>query len=255
MTSKKCTDLVNDYIEWLRQKIKVEAIGEFCEITTPFLDRHNDQIQFYLKKVGNIFILTDGGYTLGDLKLSGLEIKTEKRKQILSSILNGFGAKLKGDEIIMEANPEEFPQKKHSLIQAMLAVNDLFVLSEPNVADIFREDVEKYLRIHKIRYTPYVNFVGKSGFNHLFDFVIPASEIRYERIIRVVNHPTKQNITLMIFSWNDIHESRPIKSDAYTVLNDSEQKINPELVSALQSYKIKPILWSKKEEYIKEFSE
>ncbi len=254
MASKKCIDLVNDYIEWLRQKIKVEAIGEFCEITTPFLDRHNDQIQVYLKKVDNMFILTDDGYTLGDLRLSGLEIEGEKRKQILSSILNGFGAKLKGDEIIMEANPEEFPQKKHNLIQAMLAVNDLFVLTKTAVADIFKEDVEKYLRIHQIRYTPSVKLVGKSGLDHLIDFVIPESKIRHERIIKVVNNPTRQYIAATIFTWTDIREFR-IKSDAYTVLNDNEQKINPELVSALQKYNIKPIFWSKREEYIKEFSE
>lgn len=253
MISKNCKAMVDAYIEWFRQKIKVENIGEVCEITTPFLDRHNDQIQLYVKKVNNSFILTDGGYIIGDLKLSGLEIKSEKRKQILFSILNGFGAKLKDDEITIEASTEEFPQKKHNLIQAMLAINDLFLLAPSLVSSIFREDVEKYLRLHQIRYTPSVNFVGKSGFNHLFDFVIPASEIRHERIIRVVNHPTRQSITLMIFSWNDIREIRPIKSDAYTVLNDSEQTVNPELVSALQSYKIKPILWSKREEYVKEF--
>jgi hypothetical protein len=55
------------------------------------------------------------------------------------------------DEILVEAKPEEFPQKKHNLIKAMLAINDLFVLAPPTVAGVFKEDVEAYLRLRNIR--------------------------------------------------------------------------------------------------------
>ncbi len=115
----------------------------------PFLDRHNDQLQIYVKRAGDTLILTDDGYILGDLELSGFEITTEKRKRVLHSILNGFGARLQDDEIISEATTESFPQKKHDIIQAMLAINDLFVMAPPMVARFFKEDVEKYLSSHQ----------------------------------------------------------------------------------------------------------
>ena len=196
MIFKDCRAMVNAYVEWLRQKITVENVGDVCEITTPFLDRHNDHLQIYVRKSNSSLILTDDGYTIRDLKLSGYESTTEKRKQILFSILNGFGARLEGDEILVEAKPEEFPQKKHNLIQAMLAINDLFVLAPPTVAGIFKEDVEADMRLHSIRYTPSVKFTGKSGLDHSFDFVVPASQTKPERILRAINRPSRQNITM-----------------------------------------------------------
>lgn len=252
MMLKDCIDLVDAYIHWLRQKISVENINGVCEITTPFLDRHNDHLQIYVKRSENGFILTDDGYTINDLRLSGCEFTTEKRRQMLTAVLNGFGVRLSGNELIVEARPENFPQKKHNLLQAMLAVNDLFVMAAPVISSIFREDVERYLRLHDIRFTPSVKFTGKSGFDHSFDFVIPASRVRPERILKTINKANKQNITLLIFSWTDTKEVRPANSTAYGVLNDTEQAISPDLIAALKQYDIRPMLWSRRDQYIQE---
>lgn len=254
MILKDCQDLVNAYIEWLRQKISVEDIKGVCEITTPFVDRHNDQLQIYVKRSDNGLILTDDGYTIKDLKLSGVELTSEKRRQILYSILNGFGVQLHGDELIVEARQDNFPQKKHDLLQAILAVNDLFVMAAPMIASLFREDVERYLRMHQIRFTPSVKFTGKSSLDHSFDFVIPASRARPERILRAINSPNRQNISLLIFSWTEITEVRVPNSTAYGVLNDAEKQVNPDLINALQQYRIKAIQWSRREEYVEELA-
>ncbi len=73
------------------------------------------------------------------------------------------------------ATAEDFPLKKHSLIQAMLAVNDLFYLAKPVVESLFFEDVVAWLDANDIRYTPGVKFPGISGYDHLFSFVIPCT--------------------------------------------------------------------------------
>jgi hypothetical protein len=256
MSFSECQDLVNTYTEWLKQKISVQDIGGVCEITTPFLDRHNDHLQIYVKKAGDNLTLTDDGHIIRDLELSGFKIAPGKREQILHSILNGFGAHLRGDEIIVEARTENFSQKKHNIIQAMLAVNDLFVMAKSMVARVFKEDVEKYLRSHQIRFIPSVKFTGKSGLDHSFDFVIPASQKRPERVVQAINHTTRQNIGFLIFAWvQDTKDVRPIESTAYAILNDSEQAIKPDLMSALNPYGIKPLLWSKREEYVEELAQ
>lgn len=255
MSFDECQDMVTTYIEWLKQKIYLKDINGVCEITTPFLDRHNDHLQIYVKKAGDTLILTDDGYTIRDLKLSGLEFSTEKRKDVLHSILNGFGARLQGDEIVIKAKAENFPQKKHNLIQAMLAINDMFVMAAPMVRSLFKEDVENYLRLHGIRFTPSVKFTGKSGFDQLFDFVIPASQKRPERVISAITRPTRQNISVLIFSWADTKEVRPVGSTAYGILNDTEQTVSPDIESALQEYGITPLPWSKREEYVEELAE
>lgn len=254
MILKDCQDLVNVYIEWLRQRISVEDIKGVCEITTPFVDRHNDQLQIYVKRSNNRLILTDDGYTIKDLKISGFEITTEKRREILYSILNGFGVQLHGDELTVEATQDNFAQKKHNLIQTMLAVNDLWTMAEPMVASLFREDVERYLRMHQIRFTPSIKFTGKSGLDHSFDFVIPASPAKPERILNAISNPTRQNISLLIFSWTEITEVRAPDSTAYGVLNDTEKQASSDLIDALQRYYIRPIQWSRRAEYVEELA-
>ena len=96
--------------------------------------------------------------------------------------LNGFGVKLNEEALEVHATAENFPLHKHNLIQAMLAVNDLFYLAKPVVESLFYEDVVAWLDANEIRYTPKVKFTGTSGYDHLFDFVIPEIEKQPERI-------------------------------------------------------------------------
>ena len=57
---------------------------------------------------------------------------------------------------LVTASAENFPLRKHNLIQAMLAVNDMFYLAEPVVKSLFYEDVIAWLEQNEIRYTPKV---------------------------------------------------------------------------------------------------
>ncbi len=85
MNRAECQKLIDGYIGWLRQGISVEALGESCELTTPFLDRHNDHLQVYATRRNGTVVLSDDGYVLSDLRTSGLELDTPKRKMISSS--------------------------------------------------------------------------------------------------------------------------------------------------------------------------
>jgi len=125
--TKFCKNLVNTYIEWLRQNISIKEINGIYEITTPFLDRHNDHIQIYVKKSDGGLILTDNGQTITNLRLSGFEITPEKR-QILNSNLKSFGIQLIDEELVAKATPENFPQKKHNLIKAILYISSCNIL-------------------------------------------------------------------------------------------------------------------------------
>ena len=254
MILRDCQELITSYTNWLRKKISVEEINDYCEITTPFLDRHNDSLQIYIKKSDGNIILSDDGYTIKDLRLGGCEFNTDKRKQMLHTILNGFGVHLKGDELIIEAQPHNFPQKKHNLLQAMLSINDLFVMAAPMVTSLFREDLEKFLKSHEIRFTPSVKFTGRSGYDHFFDFVIPASKVKPERILRAINIPNRQNVVNLVFAWNDTKEVRAPDSTAYGILNDTEQSVSQEVLNAFYEYKVKAILWSRREESLKDLA-
>ena len=152
--------LVDNYALWLKESTDLRQVDKYVEITTPFLDRHNDHIQLYLSKEDESFMLTDDGYTLSDLSISGCEVDTEKRKQLLTQTLNGFGVTRLGDALTVKTDLTRFPQKKHNLLQAILAVNDLFYTASPLVLSLFLEDVQAWLDKNEIRYTPNIPVCG-----------------------------------------------------------------------------------------------
>ncbi|MCH8150836.1 MAG: DUF1828 domain-containing protein [Planctomycetes bacterium] len=254
MQPSRCQELVEAYIEWLRSRISVAEIRGVCEITTPFLDRHNDYLQIYVKRSNGNLVLTDDGYTIRDLALSGCDVSSPWRKQLLTTILNGFGVRLNDDELRVEARTDTFPQKKHALLQAMLAVNDMFMTATEHVVSLFFEDVEQFLVDHGVRYTPRVQFSGKSGFVHNFDFVIPASQVKPERILRAINRPERTNVTALLFAWNDTKEIRSPNSMAYAMLNDSEKPLSSDVIVALRQYGIIGVTWSGREEFASELA-
>jgi hypothetical protein len=130
----------------------------------------------------------------------------------------------------------------------MLAVNDMFFLASPVVTSLFYEDVEAWLSELEIRYSPRVKFTGKSGYDHLFDFVIPKSTRQPERIARAINRPTKDAAESLAFAWIDTREVRPEHAKAIAFLNDTDRSVAPPVLDALVNYDIRPILWTLREE-------
>ena len=239
--------LMDAYHAWLKDKSVLRQIDEWVEITTPYLDRHNDYVQIYAKPANGGFILTDDGYTIDDLEQSGCKLESRKRQDLLKMTLNGFGVQLDGKALQVHASPDNFALRKHNLGQAMLAVNDMFYLAVPMVASLFYEDVVTWLDVHDIRYTPKVKFTGKTGYDHLFDFVIPKSRRQPERIIQTINRPSRDTAQAVVLSWVDTKEVRSAESRAYAMLNDTEQPVSSAVVDALRSYDVRTVAWSARE--------
>jgi hypothetical protein len=247
--------LLNDYRTWLKDKTALREVdGAWVEITTPYLDRHSDALQIYARRDNGGFVLTDDSYTINDLEASGCNLNTEKRRDLLRMTLNGFGVTLNRDALEVNASPETFPARKHNLVQAMLAVNDLFYLAKPVVESLFLEDVVAWLDANEIRYTPKVKFTGISGFDHLFDFVVPKSRKQPERIVQAINRPTRESAQTFILAWTDTREVRAPESKAYAVLNDAEQTISGGVLDAFRNYQIQPVPFSNRAEVVTELA-
>jgi hypothetical protein len=248
-------NLLKQYFDWLRDKTLLKAIdNEWVEITTPYLDRHNDCLQIYLRKDNTNFLLTDDGYILDDLMSSGCDLTTPRRKALLTTILNSFGVQLdeKNHHLTIHSSRQDFPFRKHNLIQAMLAVNDLFYLARSQVKNLFVEDVTHWFDFSQVRYIPMVSFPGKSGFNHRFDFAIPKSKNSPERLVQTINNPNKQTVLEAVFKWLDTREVRP-ESKLVTVLNDSSKAIPSNAIEAFEKYDLQTVLWSEKDKFCNVF--
>jgi hypothetical protein len=249
MMIEEIENLLNDYTRWLKDKTVLKQIGsDWVEITTPHLDRHNDCLQIYARKEGNGYVLTDDGYIINDLINSGCPLDTPKRQELLRTTLSGFGVQMDHDQLLVRATPENFSLKKHNIIQAMLSVNDLFYLASPYVASLFVEDVTNWLELSDIRYTPNVKFTGKSGYDHMFDFVIPKSRKQPERIVQAVSNPKKDTAEALVFKWLDTKETRADDSQLFAFLNDSNVSISQSVIDALKNYDLETVLWSQREQ-------
>jgi Domain of unknown function DUF1828/Domain of unknown function DUF1829 len=254
MSVAEIEKLLKNYREWLQDKTTLRQVnGSWVEITTPYLDRHNDALQIYVRREDDGFVLTDDSYTIHDLESSGCKLDTEKRQNLLQMTLNGFGAKLNNEAIEVKATAENFPMRKHNLIQAMLAVNDLFYLAKPIVESLFYENVVAWLDANDIRYIPRVNFTGKSGYTHHFDFAISKSKGQPERIVQAINRPTRESALTFINAWNDTHQVRARESRAYAVLND-EQPVSGAVVDAFRSYTIQAVPWTQRIDVLAELA-
>jgi hypothetical protein len=246
--------LIDRYVTWLKQGYEVETGSGYTLISTPFLDPHNDELQIFLEQEGENLKLSDDGYTLADLRDSGLEINTPKRDAHVRQILNGFGVRQEGGELVVTATPRDFPQKKHSLIQAMLAIHDLSVMGQAQVLQFFEEDVARYLQEKQVPVVRNIKLPGRSGFDHLFNFVAPAQRTRRETVLQAINHLSRDFAMSVAFAVNDVRLLRGADSfGATAIINDAETRPADEFLDALRAYGIKPFVWSNRDSLVAEF--
>jgi hypothetical protein len=149
--------LVRDYGAWLNEGFDVELEGGYAVISTPFLDPHNDEIELYVRKEGDSLVLTD----------------------------HGFGVAAQGEELLVRTTEKDFPQRKHNLLQAMLAVHDLYLTAQTHVQQFFTEDVALFLKTNNVPFFRDFKLSGRSGFDHHFDFAFRRWFIRGDFVRRL----------------------------------------------------------------------
>ena len=106
--------------------------------------------------------------------------------------------------------------KKHLFIQAMLKIDDVCSFYRPKKTSLFLDDVQKFFDEKGIYYTDNVQFVGKSGFYHNYDFLLQRSKTRPERLCRAVNNPNRDSMSTTLFAWGDTKPAR--KSDSQLIV-------------------------------------
>jgi hypothetical protein len=249
-------ELMDSYFKWLKDNTILNTLGEYTEVTTPFLDRHNDCIQFYMKKTEDDRIfLTDDGATLSDLEDCGFLFSTPKRKELLRNILVNYHIELKDNCLIALTDKKDFPFRKHFYIQGIMAINDLYTVGKSNVSSLFAEDFMNFLDSHEIGYTDNVKLTGQSGFDHNIDYVFAGVKNKNipERYLKVINNPDKSNTESTLFTWYDLQSIRKKDNEMYVVLNDTTHEIKSDILLAYNNYAIKPLLWSNKKSILTHF--
>jgi hypothetical protein len=221
------------------------------ELTTPFLDRHNDHLQIYAERLdSDRFLLSDDGYIISELRTSGIERRGDRRQDVFQGLLSGYGVELTHNELRVEASSTNLGQRVHNLVQAMLSLDDMFVLAQPQIKSTFLDTVTKFLDDSDIRYSPRAKFAGKSGLDHLVDFVIPKSREAPERILQVVNTPRRDRVESLLFAANDMRAARGMEISYFALVNDSQREVQGDIINAFEAYDVHVRPWSRRTELV-----
>ena len=251
MDTASVNELIDSYVRWIKENTHVSQIGEgtYHEIVTPFFNSSNDSMQIYIKKDGDKFLLSDGGETMANLFLTVGEL-SKKRIDQVAGICMSFGCSFSNDTLSISSSKKDFPSKKHQLLQAMIRVDDMYMLSSHRIASYFFEDVKSYFDDNQVFYTQKIGLAGKSGYNHTFDFLMQRNQSFPSRFCMVINNPSKQSLASTIFAWEDSKGSgRDEDAQLVTILNDSS-KLPKNISDAFGNYNVLTVPWSKKEELI-----
>lgn len=257
---------VDNYLEWLRKNMKETDMGNgLIEVTTPFLDMNNDYTQFYIKNENGFYRITDAGYTIDNLAMAGMNIfSSVRREKMLNLFLNRLGLKVDKTtrEIYVEISENEKENlhiKGHCLLQGILDINDMFVLSNPNTANFFTEEVNSFFRERKIFNTKNISYMGKSGLLHQYDFLLQENDKNPGRLVRLMNQPKRDTFERYAFEWNDIQDQIQENNDVkkcIVLINDCGIDVRKlkTITNGFEAYHIKPSFWSKREEDLPEFA-
>lgn len=237
--------LIDEYAAWLKREITHQKIGEYYEITAPYLDNANDYLQLYVRQEGDEILFSDDGMTIHNLEMNGFQF-TPARKKYLKHILMQYGVEERKGELRAKAPVKGFAQKKHLFIQAMLRVDDMFALSKPKVASLFLDDVQEFFTEKGIYCAENVQFTGRSGFSHNYDFLLQRNRTQPERLCQAVNSPNRSSMGNILFAWNDTKPARRSDSQLVVILND-QNGIAKGIEDAFLNYDAKVIRWSERD--------
>lgn len=239
--------LTEQYHHWMSESTTLRMIENGVEITTPFLDRHNDMMQVYAELSGDEIILTDDGYTIEDLEFCGLTVESRRCKELMQLNLNGFGVQREGNDLVTRATAKDFALKLHNLLQAMIAVDDLhYIAPRFRAKHRFNAAIGIWLNESKIQFQA-KKLKAKSGYFVDYKYVIPPSGSKPHRVLIGINNPDRGAVEQVAWRWWDVRESRPSDAELFPILNDAQPDSVMDEMDAFRNLEIYPVLWSQRE--------
>lgn len=225
--------LVEEYAEWIKRESSIIQIGKWQEITLPLLDSANDYITFYAKTDGANYEFTDDGFTLHSFHEKNISI-TKKRDERIKKIAARFGARIQDSEIVLSGHGNR-PNALNRFSQTILGVLSIAEANQQRVSEYFSEDVAQLLDQNEIYYTRDITVKGMTGYEQTFDFLFQKSKNHYTRYCQAPNHLDKDSVRQILFSWQDIAQTRS-ESQLIVIGNDIGGKLNNDAINALKNY-------------------
>ena len=164
-------------------------------------------------------------------------------------------------ELSLTASRSKFPEAKHRLLQAILFVNNMFMLSSTNTTNVFLDDLKIFFETNNIRTTQSASFLGNSGLSHKFDFLISGFKEIPTRLIKTLSVSRNDSVFAKSI-LTDITQTRLIRDDStkyYVFINDCNKEntrvnVNPDIITLFNQNDIITVKYSERNKFIKELA-
>lgn len=139
------------------------------------------------------------------------------------------------------------------MLQAMLAVTDLFYAAAPEVRTFFHADVRSWLDEARVRHVADGLYAGQSGYTHTLDCVVPGFDDKPERMLMSMNSHDEQGVRNFIVICADVIGAQE-RAKPYAVLNDTHAAVEEREIDALRKHEITPVLRSRRKVHEEELA-
>lgn len=254
-----CQKYISSFLEWLSSDLAALDLDGACEVTTPFLDRHNDHIQIYIREQNGSFVLSDEGNTVSDMLASGVDFQQQSRQELLKFVLDGYNVSLTDDELKLDATDANIGQRMNFLIQAIIGVNNTFSIptqfqSRDKREDQFKLDAIDFLTSRGFSHNSGTRVIGKTGYTHSMETITQRSNgnAATTHYFKSFNTPSKPSISKFLFDVQDIVGRKGSNGKSVAFLNDQEKPVRDDDIAALIEYDVIPACWTQREEFSSE---
>lgn len=204
---EKIDTLVQKYIQFFSNSIKVEKLNYGYAISVPLLDRHNDCLEFYVdfNDDGTIH-LTDDGYTLDELETYGIKFnkKNTKKNTYFNTILNVNNIKINDNmELVKDFKEEDFAFETQLFIQGMINIGDFYLTDNKGTQDNFFDKLESILINLSLPYKKDVTLKGNNKVSTTFNYRIDGHD--HSVYTKIISN-TKNDAYASMFVWENIPE-------------------------------------------------
>ena len=172
---------------------------------------------------------------------------TESRLAVLKDILNQFGIERNGDELTLTSDTADFADAENRFLQAIIKVGDMSMLANPMCRRILQMTFVCSLMRTTYGMWKTFNSVASLVCCARMTFVLPFTSKQPERFCTSITRPSQRLISGTLFSWEDTQAARKTPSELVVFLNDSDRRIDNQLITALEKYNAYPIKWSERE--------
>ena len=136
MNKQECEKLVERYVEWFRKSLSVDLplpppgqSEKACLISTPFVEANGDHLQVYVLRRDGKIIITDDGHVTFEVRTRRTDFDTPEFQNRFEAILKASHIQRDGQDLLVEVSEEDFGQRLHDFLHAMLYIVDLFTIS------------------------------------------------------------------------------------------------------------------------------